>query len=200
MLAAAVDDAARERLRLLAGRVAPALSDGSVIGLRAMTGDDLERKVAWANDPAVNRQIGFLERVELAGTRTWFHGQVEDPEVALLTLTRDDEAIGYVKLGAPLRGDTADYLGLAIGETRYWGRGYGTKAVALLLEHLFAGPRWRALTGEWPTWNTRSIALHRKLGFTFAGEAPPRRHPDGTIHAVDRMTITRDVYEARRAG
>ncbi|EDM80812.1 putative acetyltransferase [Plesiocystis pacifica SIR-1] len=155
------------------------------LALRPMIEADLPAKVRWANDPRVNEWIGFLERVDLEGTRRWFAGQREDPRITLMTITLDGRAIGYAKLAHGPGPDEGQYCGLAIGEPEYWGRGLGKQAAAEVLRLAFETLGWRRLWGYWPGWNARSIGLHEKLGFVREGQAAhTRRHADGSEHAV----------------
>lgn len=151
--------------------------------LRAMHEGDLEHKVRWANDPEVNRWIGFHELVTLEGTREWFTAQQRDRNVILRTICWGEQPIGYVKLGC--EGEQGVYHGLAIGEPTYWGRGLGKAAVSEVLAIAFEEQRWSRLWGHWPAWNERSIALHEALGFRRERLAEFRRRDlEGREHDV----------------
>ncbi|MFV8755120.1 GNAT family N-acetyltransferase [Nannocystaceae bacterium ST9] len=151
---------------------------------------DLERKVAWANDPEVDRWIAFGERITLEGTQKWFAAQRRDPSVILQTICWGDEPIGYVKL-AREGAHRGVYHGLAIGEPSYWGRGLGKAAVREVLTIAFERERWTRLWGYWPAWNERSIGLHEALGFRREGLAGFRRRDlDGREHEVWILAAT----------
>ncbi len=56
-------------------------------------------------------------------------------------------------------------LGITIGERQYWGKGYGTEAVRLLVEHLLGRLGFRRLHLKTLTWNRRARRCFEKAGF-----------------------------------
>ena len=61
-------------------------------------------------------------------------------------------------------------LGVTIGEPDYWGKGYGTEAVRLLVEHLFAKLAFRRIHLKTLDWNDRAQRSFEKAGFAVCGE------------------------------
>ncbi len=56
-------------------------------------------------------------------------------------------------------------LGITIGERQYWGKGYGTEAVRLLIEHLLGRLAFRRLHLKTLAWNRRARRCFEKAGF-----------------------------------
>ena len=89
-------------------------------------------------------------------------------------------------------------LGYWIGR-RYWGQGYATEAVSMLVERAFQRhPHDRVGAGIFQD-NPRSQRVLEKLGFTPAGtKTTPSRSRGADVPAID-MQITRAEWAARRA-
>ena len=60
-------------------------------------------------------------------------------------------------------------IGITIGERAYWGRGYGTDAVQMLLEHLLGVQGFRRIHLKTLTWNRRAQRCFEKAGFALCG-------------------------------
>lgn len=170
------------------------------VKLRPMTEDDLELKVKWANDPVVNEYIGFIENITIDGTRKWFASQSTDPSIDLLTITADDRPIGYAKLIHRPEDNSCEMGGIAIGEPEYWERGIGKIVLRQLFAIAFEQQGRTRFWSTFPSWNDRSIAVHKQVGFRMIGEAPEQRyHPTKKRDfVVYLMEVTRDEYFANR--
>ncbi len=62
-------------------------------------------------------------------------------------------------------------LGITIGERPYWGQGYGTEAVRLLVEHLLGRTGFRRVHLKTLGWNRRARRCFEKAGFVECGRA-----------------------------
>ena len=60
-------------------------------------------------------------------------------------------------------------LGITIGEREYWGKGYGSEAVRLLLEHLVGRLGFRRVHLKTLAWNERARRCFQKAGFGECG-------------------------------
>jgi RimJ/RimL family protein N-acetyltransferase len=60
-------------------------------------------------------------------------------------------------------------LGITIGETDCWGKGYGTEAIRLLVEHLLGKIGLRRVYLKTLEWNTRAQRSFEKAGFVVTG-------------------------------
>ena len=72
------------------------------------------------------------------------------------------------------------YIGIGIKE--YWGKGFGSEALALFINYLFRQWNFRRLTAE--TWqkNTRALACYQKLGFKAEGNLREAYYVDGNYY------------------
>ncbi len=62
-------------------------------------------------------------------------------------------------------------LGITIGERSYWGRGYGSEAVALLLEYLLGKSGFGRVYLKTLAWNQRARRCFESAGFHECGRA-----------------------------
>jgi len=62
-------------------------------------------------------------------------------------------------------------LGITIGEADCWGRGYGTEAVRLLVEHVIGTLGYRRVHLKTLAWNERAKRCFEKAGFVPCGHA-----------------------------
>ncbi len=80
-------------------------------------------------------------------------------------------------------------LGIMIGDRRYWGKGYGTDAVATLLRYIFTQTGLKRVYLHTLDWNARAQKSFVKAGFT----------PKGTVrkngHSFIFMEISRQEWE-----
>ncbi|MCD6289180.1 MAG: GNAT family N-acetyltransferase [Anaerolineae bacterium] len=94
-------------------------------------------------------------------------------------------------------------LPIMIGDRRYWGQGYGTETVELLLA--FGFERLEAdrfyIPGVWG-FNQRALRLWRRLGFREVTSRPVILDRWGRIDETDEIdfTLTREEWMARRHG
>jgi RimJ/RimL family protein N-acetyltransferase len=83
-------------------------------------------------------------------------------------------------------------LGILIGETEYWGKGYGTDAVSTLLEHVFTETPMRRVYLHTLEWNVRAQRSFAKSGFVPV--RPVRRNG----YAFILMEITQERWATLR--
>jgi len=164
------------------------------IGLRKMTEGDLETKVRWANDPEVNKYIGFDHKITLVETKEWFRRQSQDPNIKLFTVLLDNEPIGYMKLVKDKFNHNGE-LHMAIGEKQHWGKGYGREAVREFLDFSFREEKLSKVFLHVLQHNKRAFNLYKKCGFKLEGKLTKhQKHIDGKYHDVYFMGILRDEY------
>jgi len=61
-------------------------------------------------------------------------------------------------------------LGIMIGDTSYWDKGYGTDAVTTLVKHIFSNTSLKRIYLKTLDWNLRAQKCFQKCGFTPYGQ------------------------------
>jgi len=84
--------------------------------------------------------------------------------------------------------------GAAIGEKKYWSKGYGTAAKMLLLKWAFLELNLRAVQSSVFAFNERSAHYNGKCGYQEVGRLPKWRFRDGQWHDEIIMVVTREDF------
>ena len=85
-------------------------------------------------------------------------------------------------------------VGIMIGAKDYWGQGYGTEALGVLLDHMFTAYPFNRVYLHTLTWNRRALISFRKSGLREVSQV--RRSGNDFI----KMEISRHEWEALRRG
>ena len=85
-------------------------------------------------------------------------------------------------------------VGIMIGDKDYWGQGYGTEAMDVLLDHMFTAYPFNRIYLHTLTWNRRALNSFRKSGLRELRQV--RRSGSDFI----KMEISRDAWEVLRRG
>ncbi|KDN86103.1 GNAT family N-acetyltransferase [Kitasatospora cheerisanensis] len=179
--------------------------EGKLVRLRALRSEDAQHHLRWRNDPEVVRWAtagdpGFgpvtAEAVAL-GFDTML--RLNPRESAVLTV--EDLAGGQV-IGMVDYRDLDPYagaatLGVTIGEREFWGRGHGSEAVRLLVDHLFGA--YGLLRLELDTWsgNERAVRAFTRLGFREEGRRRKAVLLDGKRYDSVLFGMLREEWPSR---
>jgi len=114
---------------------------------------------------------------------------------AIRTLA-DDKLIGFVSLftGAWVNGE--GWVGIGLGERDYWGKGYGSDAMRLILRYAFQELNLARVSLEAFAHNTRAIRSYEKTGFKLEGVQRQWEGRGGQRRDVVTMGILREAWEA----
>ncbi|MCX3285282.1 GNAT family N-acetyltransferase [Streptomyces sp. NEAU-H22] len=144
------------------------MSDDDVdVCLRDVVEADLEFFLAYEHDPEAVRRSRFTPRPREAFLRHWKTKVLGDDTVFVQAVTVDGDVAGSIV--AWWDGDRR-FLGYWLGRP-YWGRGIGSRALALFLEREQNRPLHADPAGD----NTGSVRLLEKHGFQRTGTV---RHGD----------------------
>ncbi|WP_371587193.1 GNAT family N-acetyltransferase [Streptomyces virginiae] len=154
-----------------------AMFEGRLVRLRALRSEDAEHHLRWRNDPEVVRWAAAgdpcfgpvtAEAVGL-GFDTMLRLSPRESAVFTVEDLADGSVVGMVDYRDldPYAGVAT--LGVTIGERELWGRGHGSEALRLLVDHLFGTYGLSRL--ELDTWsgNERAVRAFGKLGFREEG-------------------------------
>jgi RimJ/RimL family protein N-acetyltransferase len=184
------------------------LDDGTV-RLRPLAEADFDAVVRWFADPEVmyyseGKENPRYSREEIEGI---YRGAAEKWDALLFAIeTREGKVIGEtwlerMNLQRALKDppDRVWRIDIMIGEKDCWGKGYGRRAVRLLLRYAFetlAADRVGAPVFEF---NHRSLRMLRACGMRVVRRVPGTvTRGDGKFADLD-LEITRDEWLAARA-
>lgn len=107
------------------------------------------------------------------GTAKWMEKEIEEMSPAsyffsIRTLA-EDKLIGELNLDVVNWPGRDAFVGLGIGETEYWNKGYGTDVMNILLRFAFSEINLRRVTLTAFEYNPRAIRSYEKAGFRHEG-------------------------------
>jgi RimJ/RimL family protein N-acetyltransferase len=107
---------------------------------------------------------------------------------------QEDRLIGFVNLIwlSWTHGDT--WLGIGLGDRAYWGKGYGTDAVRVVLRYAFTELNLRRVTLGVFAYNGRAIRSYEKAGFKVEGRLRQYIARDGQRNDMIVMGVLREEW------
>jgi RimJ/RimL family protein N-acetyltransferase len=113
---------------------------------------------------------------------------------AIRTL-KEDQLIGFVGLNSIQWHHGDAWVGIGIGEREYWGKGYGTDAMRLILRYAFTELNlYRVSLGVFE-YNPRALRSYQKAGFVVEGRVRQALLRDGRRWDWIVMGILREEWE-----
>ena len=109
----------------------------------------------------------------------------------------DDKLIGELGLDVVDWSGRDAFVGLGIGETEYWSKGYGTEAMNILLRFAFSEINLGRMTLTVFEYNPRAIRSYEKAGFQHEGRLRKILNKEGTRWDMLYMGILREEWLER---
>lgn len=146
---------------------------GKKVVLRPVRHSDLRNYLKWFNDAAV---IKFLHTC-LPATESFEKKWIEDTlierrPVFIIEVKQKGKkrkAIGNCGLSGIDQKSRIGNFGIAIGEKRYWHKGYGAEAASMLVEYGFNILNLHKIVSSAYAPNAASLKMHNKIGFSKEG-------------------------------
>ncbi|HUF54857.1 MAG TPA: GNAT family protein [Dehalococcoidia bacterium] len=166
--------------------------------LRPVRESDLPHYQGWLADDELRRWIGSVtEQPTIEEEFDWYVSRRQDPDSVLWAIeTTEGTLLGNVELRMSvnnLRGE----VGIAIFDREYWGQGYGTEALKLVLEYAFGELELNRVELTTDHDNTRAIRSYEKCGFTQEGVLRKHRMIDGVPSDSLILSILREEWQVR---
>ena len=137
----------------------------------------------------------------IRAVKTWIEKDFEKDPPASMFLIRtleDDRLIGDVGLDPVRDGHGDTFLGIGIGEREYWGKGYGSDAMRVILRYAFTELNLHRVSLNVFEYNPRAVRSYEKVGFKHEGRARGVLHRAGRRWDLIFMGILRAEWEAQR--
>jgi RimJ/RimL family protein N-acetyltransferase len=179
---------------------------GENVILRPVKRKDIKIFLKWFNDPEVIQYLTLFKPITEMEEEKWIEEIAKRNNIIFVI-----EAIfkkGNKKTIRKPIGNCGfhiiDHLnqnaeiGIAIGEKEYWGKGYGTEAISLLVDYGFNVLNLRRISSGTFSFNQRSIKMHQKLGFVQEGIRRQARFKNGQFHDDVIFGILREEWEKIR--
>ena len=182
----------------------PTLLTGQLVRLVALDPKrDAPLRVQWFGNSEFARMADSSPspRLSQQGNQAWMEKHVEDVlayEFAIETLS-EHRNIGFINLdGDGIKSPHRDaFVGIGIGETDYWGKGYGTDALEVLLRSAFMELNLHRVSLSVFAYNPRGIRSYEKCGFRVEGRQRNRLNREGERYDMIFMGILRSEWMTR---
>jgi RimJ/RimL family protein N-acetyltransferase len=165
------------------------------IYLRPLSYDDLDRVLAWHNSPELYETLaGHFRQVSRETEAEWLRRRLEaKDEVNLaICLSGADEHIGNIYLRHIDSIARNAELHIFIAPPGYRGKGYGSIAVQLMIEHAFKDLDLARLYLYVLASNSAAIAAYEKCGFVKEGLLRRQAFKKGAFEDMVVMGICRE--------
>lgn len=146
--------------------------------IRPMTHSDVERVLAWRNDPEVRRYMYTQHEITLTEHRAWFEQALQNPRKHLLIFEFDNQPLGFVNFNELASGGIADLGFYAAPDAP---KGSGRKLGQAALQYAFTQLKLYKICGQTLAHNERSIQFHQAMGFQQEGTLRDQ-HFDGEYY------------------
>lgn len=131
----------------------------------------------------------------------WIEKQVAEQQIINFAIRAlaDNRLLGDVGLGRPRwnHGDT--FLGIGIGERDFWGKGYGSDAIRVMLRYAFAELNLRRVSLGVYEYNSRAVRCYEKVGFRHEGRIRQYMSREGRRWDLIYMGILKEEWLAANA-
>lgn len=154
----------------------------------------------WARDTEYTRLLdSFPSRLWSAKKiKSWIERDFEtgyrDGYFFEIHTIEQDRLIGYIILFALSWSHGDAELGIGLGERAYWGQGYGTDAVRVMLRYAFTELNLRRVTLGVFAYNSRAINAYKKAGFKVEGRLRQHLARDGQRDDMIVMGVLREEW------
>ncbi|MBI4233518.1 MAG: GNAT family N-acetyltransferase [Chloroflexi bacterium] len=172
---------------------------GKRVTLRAVEQGDLATFHLWMNDWEVKRFLAHIYPLSMDEEAEWYEAIQERKDERHFAI--EDEAgelIGVVGLRRISPENRSAELGIALGERRVWGQGYGTAAVRAMLDFAFKQMNLHMVWLQTYEFNERAQASFRRCGFREDGRLRQGVFRDGRYWDVVLMSVLREEFVAEQ--
>ncbi len=150
---------------------------GKNIRLRPLQKSDLSKMVGWNIDEELQNFVDCTLPDNLFQLERWYLENVPDRHYQIFAIeTLDGCLIGDMELDHICWSKRETELRIRIGEKEFWGRGFGSEAVSLVLNYIFQAKNFSRVYLRVYDFNQRAINCYLKNGF----------RPVGLLHRTEQ--------------
>jgi RimJ/RimL family protein N-acetyltransferase len=177
------------------------LFTGKLVRLAGIDPDEVSKAFAqWNRDSEYQRLLDSdpprLHSVK--ATKDWLDKQIKDElETTFWFAMRaleDDRLLGDIDLTVINWGSRDAFLGIGIGERAFWGKGYGSDALQVVLRYAFLELNLRRVTLNVFEYNQRAVRTYEKAGFRSEGRVRQAMQREGHRYDILYMGILREEW------
>jgi len=179
----------------------PEVLQGSRVVLRRHAPENLASFRRWYSDPEIARLARYQEAPMRPDEIERFFAArvVGDDALAMAIHERTTDRLVGTCAFSQLDADNGSALyHITIGEKDAWGRGYGTEATGLMLDHAFGALGLHRIALFVFEFNERAIRTYRRCGFVIEGRARESIYRDGRWWDELAMSVLESDWQRLR--
>lgn len=174
---------------------------GSRLKLAAVSKEDLTTIAAWYEDSAYSRMFDATPAVPKSQIQLeqWLEGalKAKDSFLFAIRLLEDETLLGYIELDGILWPHQNCWLGIGLGNSEHWGRGFGQESMELALNFAFNELNLYRVQLTVFSYNDRALKLYEKLGFQREGVFREHIQRDGRRYDMILFGLLRREWAER---
>ena len=168
------------------------------IYLRPVEQDDLDifyTRAMW--DSETRKLTGTQVVFSRNGVQSWFDRiSIDQSRVDLvICLQKTDQVIGDIGMLDIDHHNKKSVVRISVFDKDYWGKGYGTESMSLLLKYGFGVLNLNRIGLDVFSFNERAIKSYKKLGFQEEGRIRDDLFYDGGYHDSVLMGILKHEFD-----
>ena len=174
---------------------------GELVRLSAMNAEEISKAFArWGRDSEFRRLLdsGVSQLASAKGAQKWLEKELEEQSVNQhwfsIRKLDDDKLLGDIDLYVYNWPGRDAFVGLGIGEREFWGKGYGTDVMRIILRYGFTEVNLKRVTLTVFEYNPRAIRSYEKAGFRHEGRMRQVLNKEGRRWDILVMGILREEW------
>ncbi|NWG05749.1 MAG: GNAT family N-acetyltransferase [Chloroflexi bacterium] len=174
---------------------------GELVRLSALDADEIGRTFArWGRDSEFQRLLNsnVARMASAKNAQTWLEKELDEQPVNLhwfgIRKLDDDMLLGDIDLYVYNWSARDAFVGLGIGEREFWGKGYGTDVMKVILRYGFTEVNLKRVTLIVFEYNPRAIRSYEKAGFRHEGRMRGVLNKEGRRWDMLTMGILREEW------
>lgn len=177
---------------------------GPRIRLRATETSDIDLFLEWINDPEVTENLSIISPMSTVEEENWLENMRKLPpaeQIMVIDIKDPKEPGKWLAIGncqffkIDWRNRSVE-IGIMIGDKSYWGKGYGTETLSVMLEHGFNVLNLHRIWLQVYSKNTRGIRAYEKVGFIHEGKFREGHFQNGQYYDVHLMSVLKNEWIA----
>jgi len=174
---------------------------GELVRLSAMDADEISKAFSrWSRDSEFRRLINS-EAANVAsstGLKKWFEKELDEQSINQhwfsIRKLDDDQLLGDIDIYVYNWSGRDAFVGLGIGEREFWGKGYGTDVMKVILRYAFTEVDLDRVTLTVFEYNPRAIRAYEKAGFRHEGRLRKVLNKEGKRWDILYIGILREEW------
>ncbi len=158
---------------------------------------DAETWMKWNRDSEYSRLLGAEPAYQWTPKqiKEWMEKE-KDLYLFIIRTLADDRAIGMIDLSGLNWAARHAWVGIGVGEREFWGQGYGTDAMKVMLRYAFQELNLNRVNLNVFEYNERAVKSYLKSGFVEEGRSRQAMLREGRRWDIIFMGILKSEWDA----